>query len=77
MAFPTIFGNRNFPGDLVVKNLPVSAGGDRFDPSVRKIPWMRKWQSTLIFLHAKSPGQRNLVDYSSWGHKESDTLCSE
>ena len=30
---------------LVVKNLPASAG-DGFDPCVRKISWIRKWQPT-------------------------------
>ena len=40
---------------------------------VGKIPWRRKWQSTLVFLPGKFHGQRNLVGYSSWGHKETDT----
>ena len=35
--------------------------------------WRRKWQPTLIFLPGKSRGQRNLVGYSPWGHKESVT----
>ena len=49
---------------------------------VRKIPWRRKWQPTPVFLPGKSHGQRSLVGYSPWGHKESDmteqrthTLC--
>ena len=41
----------------------------RFDPWVRKIPWRRKWQSTLVFLPGKSHGQRSLVGYSPWGRK--------
>ena len=41
----------------------------RFYPWVRKVPWGRKWQPTLVFLPGKSHGQRNLVDYSQWGHK--------
>ena len=32
-----------------------------FDPWVRKIPWRRKWQSTLAFLPGESHGQRILV----------------
>ena len=44
-----------------------------FDPWVGKIPWSRKWQPTLVFLPGKFHGQRNLVGYSLWGHKESDT----
>ena len=43
------------------------------DPWVRKIPWRRKWQPTLVFLPGKSHGQRRLGGYSPWGHKESGT----
>ena len=43
-----------------------------FNPWVGKIPWRRKWQSTPVFLPGKSYGQRSLVGYSPWGHKESD-----
>ena len=43
-----------------------------FDFWVRKIPWRRKWQPTLVCLPGKSHGQRSLVGYSPWGHKESD-----
>ena len=41
-------------------------------PWIRKIPWRRKWQPTPVFLLGESYGQRNLVGYSPWGHKESD-----
>ena len=44
-----------------------------FDPWVRKIPWYRRWQPTLVFLPGKFHGQRSLVDYSLWDHKVSDT----
>ena len=43
-----------------------------FSPWVGKI-WRRKWQSTPVFLSGKSHRRRNLVGYSPWGHKESDT----
>ena len=43
-----------------------------FNPWVRKI-WRRKWQPTPVFLLGKSHGWRNLVGYSPWGHKASDT----
>ena len=39
----------------------------------RKISWRRKWLPTPVFLPGKSHGQRSLVDYSPWGHKELDT----
>ena len=45
----------------------------RFDPWVRKIPWRRKWQPAPVFLPGESHGQRNLLGYSLWGRKESDT----
>ena len=44
-----------------------------FNPWVGKIPWRRKWQPTPVFLPGESHGQRDLVSYSLWGHKESDT----
>ena len=43
------------------------------DPWVWKVSWRRKWQPTPVYLTGKSRGQRSLVGYSSWGHKESDT----
>jgi len=45
----------------------------RFDPWVGKIPWSRPWQPTPVFLPGESQGQRNLVGYSPWRHKELDT----
>ena len=48
-------------------------GRPTFDPWVRKISWKRKWQPTPVFLLGKSHGRRNLVGYSPWGRKESDT----
>ena len=45
----------------------------RFDPWVRKIPWRRAQQPTSVFLPEESHGERNLVGYIPWGHKESDT----
>ena len=32
----------------------------------------QKWQPTPVFLPGKFHGQRNLVGYSPWGHKESN-----
>ena len=44
-----------------------------FDPWVRKIPWIRKWQPSPVFLPRESHGQKSLVGCSPWGCKESDT----
>ena len=59
---------------LVVKNLPANAGCKRhgFDPWVGKILWRKVWQPTPVFLPGESYGQRRLVSYSPWDHKESD-----
>ena len=49
----------------------------RFDPWVGKIPWRKKRQSTPVFLPGKAHGQRSLVGYSPWGHKESDVTANK
>jgi len=57
------------------KNLPAIYRRHRrlgFDPRVEKILCWRAWQITPVFLPGKSQGQRSLVGYSPWGHKESD-----
>ena len=62
-----------FPGTGLKKkkNLPAMQG-PRFNPWVGKIPWMRSWQPTPIFL----PGES--LQTGAWrttvlGFKESDT----
>ena len=54
-----------------VENAPANAG--KFNPWVGKIPWRRERQPTPVFLPGEFHGQRSLVGYSPWGHKESDT----
>ena len=39
----------------------------------REDPLMQEWQLTPVFLPGRLRGQRSLVAYSPWGHKESDT----
>ena len=55
----------------MVKNLSAMQE-TRFSPWVRKIPWRRTWQPTPVFLPEKFQGQRSLVGYSPWSHKELD-----
>ena len=55
-----------------VKHLPTMPE-TRVRSLVRKILLRRKWQPTPVLLPGKSHGQRSLVGYSLWGHKESDT----
>ena len=51
----------------MAKNLPTMP-----KTWVRKIPWRREWQPTPIFFPGESHGQRSLVGYNPWGHKDSD-----
>ena len=48
-----------------------------FNPSVRKIPWRRKWKPTPVFLLGKLHGQRSLVSYSPWGYKSVRYLATK
>ena len=64
-----------FPGDASGKESACNAGDVMkcgFDPWVGKILWRRAWQPTPVSLPGESHGQRSLVGYSPWGHKESD-----
>ena len=39
---------------------------------IGKIPWRRKWLPTPVFLPGEFHGQRSLVGYCPWGHRELD-----
>ena len=56
-----------------VKNLTEVCRRPRIHPWVGRIPWRREWLPSAVFLPGESHGQRSLVGYSLWGHKESDT----
>ena len=65
-----------FPDGVVVMNPPANAGDARdagLVSRVKKIPWRREWQPIPVFSPGEFHGQRSLVGYSLWGHKESDT----
>ena len=60
---------------LVVKNPPASVGDIRdsgFDSWVGKIPWRKTCHPTPVFLPGEFHGQRSLVGYSPYGHRELD-----
>ena len=63
-----------YPLRTVIKNLSASAGDMR---DVGSIPGSGRspagGQSTSVFLPGESHGQRSLVGYSPWGHRELDT----
>ena len=63
----------NLPWWLTRWSICLQCGRHRFNPWVGKMPWRRKWQTTPVFLPGKFHGQRSLIGYSPWGHKESDT----
>ena len=86
---PKLFLKKNFGIQLVYSVVLVSGvglprwlsgkesacqcRGPRFNPWVRKIPCRRKWQPTPVFLPGESHGQRSLVGYRTWSHRETDT----
>ena len=53
-----------------VKNMPAMQ--TKVQSLVRKIPWRREWQPIPAFLPGEFHGQRSLVGYSPWSHKELD-----
>ena len=66
-----------FPGGAVGKESACQCRRSkrrRLNPWVGKIPWSGKQQPTPVFLPGKFHGQRSLVGYSRWGHKELDTI---
>ena len=61
---------------LVVKNPPANAGDIRNVSSIPgsgRSPGGRAWQLTPVLLPGESHGQRSLMGYSPWGHKELNT----
>ena len=68
-------GKAGLPGGSVVKNLPANAGAAADMDSIPRSgrSRKRKWQPTPVSLPGKFLGQRSLIGYNPWGHKESDT----
>ena len=61
---------------LAVKNPPAHVGDRRNAGSISGLgrsPVEGNDQPTTVFLPGKFQGQRILVGYSPWGHKESET----
>ena len=59
---------------LVIKNLPTNAGDVRdagLSPELGRFPG--GGHGKPLRYPGESHGQRSLVGYSPWGHKESDT----
>ena len=64
---------RGFPGGSDSKESDCNAGDPGSIPGLRRCPWRREWQPTPVFLPGEFHGQRSLVGYSPWNHKELDT----
>ena len=65
----------DFPGGSVVKNPPAKAWDAGDESSILgwgKSPREGKGNPTPVFLSGESHGQKSLVGYSPWGHKELD-----
>ena len=60
---------------LVVNNpLPMQDMQEMYIQSLdQEDPLAWEWQTTLVFLSGESHGQRSLVGYTPWHHKELDT----
>ena len=70
LALPGASSNQASLVVQMIKNLPAMQETG-FDPWVKKILWRKDWQPTPVSLPGESHGQRSLVGYSPWGHKES------
>ena len=62
----------DFPGGLDDKESACNAGGPRFNPWVRRIPWRKEWLPTPVFLPGESHGPSSLEGSDPWGRRESD-----
>ena len=60
-----------FPGGSDSKESTCNAGALGSIPGMGRSPG-EAWQPTPVFLPGESHGQRRLVGYSPWGHKELD-----
>ena len=77
---PLPVSERAFLVAQVVENLLAMQEILGLIPRSGRFPWRREWQPTPVFLPREFHGQRSLVGYSPWGHKESDTtlpVCTE
>ena len=64
----------DFPDGSDGKGVCLQCRRRRFDTSVGKIPWRRKWQPTPVFC-LENPMDRILRGYSPWGHINRIRLC--
>ena len=71
LNFSTLYYCSTFLVAQMAKNLP--AMWETWVQCLGRIdPLRRKWLPTLVFLPGEFHGQRSLVGYGPWGHKELD-----
>ena len=58
--------------EFILRGSKITADGDCSHEIKTLVPWRGKWQPTPGLLPRKSHVWRNLIGYSSWGHKELD-----
>ena len=64
---------QGFPGGSDSKEPPV-VQQTRVPSLGQEYPLEREWLPSPIFLAGEFHGQRSLIGYSPWGHRESDTI---
>ena len=74
LGFPDgVTSTLGFPDDSVVKNLPVMQDLQETDLMPGLGRSLGGGNGNPVFLPGKSHGQRRLMGYSPWGHKQLDT----
>ena len=72
LVFKNGQGTEDFTCGSDGKKICLQCRRPGFDLWVGNIPWRREWQPTPVLLFGKFHGQRSLVGYSPWGHRELD-----
>ena len=75
LLFGCFYPNDGFPSGSAGKELACQCRRykrSQFYPWVGKVPWRRKGQPAPVLMPGKYHGQRSLVNYSPWCHKDSD-----
>ena len=62
-----------FTSDSDGKESACNVGDPGLIPGSGRFPWRWEWHPTPVFWPGESHGQRSLVGYSPWRHKEVDT----
>ena len=65
----------SFSGDSVVKNPPANAGDAGSIPGSGRSSGVDSGNPLQYSCPGKFPRQRSLLEYSPWGHKESNTAA--